>query len=70
MANRPRARRPRRGRRPDPLDYLDEGVAALSDQGLNVTRDTVGGEDHYLIFTAPERLERTLGDWLDAAGAR
>jgi len=53
-----------------PLDYLDEGVAALTDQGVAVTRDVVAGEDHYLIFTDPRRLERTLGDWLDAAGAR
>lgn len=53
-----------------PLDYLDEGVAALTDQGVAVTRDVVAGEDHYLIFTAPERLARALASWLASAGAR
>ena len=51
-----------------PVDYLDEGVAALRDQGVAVTEERFPGEDHYLIFTARERVLDAIGRWLTRAG--
>ncbi len=49
-----------------PLGYMNDGVAALRDQGLRVRYAVVPEEDHYLIFTARERLHREIVNWLDA----
>ncbi len=49
-----------------PLDYADEGVAALRDQGLDVRYVTVAREDHDLMFTATPRVLREADAWLDA----
>ncbi len=49
-----------------PLDYADEGVAALRDQGLDVRYVTLAREDHYLIFTDTPRVLREADAWLDA----
>ncbi len=49
-----------------PLGYMNDGVAALREQGLRVRYAVVPEEDHYFIFTARERLKREIVNWLDA----
>lgn len=52
-----------------PLAYMDLGVDALRAQGVPVRYAVFPEEDHYLIFTAPERLRAEVGAWLDLVEA-
>jgi pimeloyl-ACP methyl ester carboxylesterase len=48
-----------------PLGYADDGVGALREQSLIVRYITVADEDHYLIFTAHDRVMREMTSWFD-----
>ncbi len=48
-----------------PLDYADDGVRTLRGSGFAVRYITLPEEDHYLIFTAHDRMERELSSWFD-----
>ena len=46
-------------------EYADDGVGALREQSLVVRYVTVPDEDHYLIFTAPDRVASEVSSWFD-----
>ena len=53
-----------------PTDYLDEGIAALREAGLDLRVEIVSDEDHFLIFTRPHVTFDTIGRWIAAHAQR
>lgn len=52
-----------------PLDYLDEGVAALRDQGVDVTVRLHPASDHFLVFDDARFVVEETSAWLDRVEA-
>jgi len=47
-----------------PLAYVEERVARLESGGVDVMSVIYPGEDHFLVFSRPERIRQDLAGWL------
>jgi pimeloyl-ACP methyl ester carboxylesterase len=47
-----------------PTDYVARGVAALRKTCAAVEYHTIPEEDHFLLFSQPDRVMSLIGDWL------
>jgi pimeloyl-ACP methyl ester carboxylesterase len=50
-----------------PLDFVLGQASAMESEGVQVTRRTFPGEDHFLFFSQPDPILKTVSDWMSRA---